>query len=49
MKLRGTPLKGFTLDAKSGKLKRNMKGVSVSKRIAQKKSKKVTPKRGIIR
>lgn len=44
VKIAGTSLKGFRLD-KNGKLVRNTKRLSVSKQIAQRKSKKVSVKR----
>lgn len=44
VKIAGTSIKGFRLD-KNGKLVRNTKKLSVSKQIAQRKSKKVSVKR----
>ena len=44
MKIAGTSIKGFRLD-KNGKLVPNTKRLSVSKQIAQRKSKKVSVKR----
>lgn len=47
MKLRGIHIPGFALDKKTGKPKRSTKRLSVSAKIAQKKSKRVrVAKRG---
>jgi hypothetical protein len=44
MKLRGIKLSGYSV--KDGKVKKTTKGMSVSKRIQQSKSKRVRPKKG---
>lgn len=46
MKLKGTPIPGYRLDKKTGKPVKSTKHLDVSKRIAQRSSKKITVKRG---
>lgn len=45
MKFTGIAIPGFAID-KNGKPTKSTKRMSVSKRIAQRKSKRITPKRG---